>query len=364
MEKEKASANQVQGGHSQGNTPTTPTTPTTDSQAWTPFGAPEVRDSRRMQRQMEVGPHIKPGNPGTTSNSVPGTPEPPRSGRSGSPGRRGDYITQWAGKMQQQQKERGCLPGSEQEGEKDDRKGGNSGGRSLGPKIYPPPYEPPPPPPPSTSGGEQHPHYTTITSSSVLPRGPSFRQKSGPPPVATPSSPLLARFKSRPGDETGFVHGEKDRQGREERVGKETSPHLEQISGDKLNSASEVGSIPSSVESVNNASTIGSQNLHSPPTHPPPPLPSNGIHPSELAGGKLQTGPNHQSSLSNDDPDGVPMSVLRQHLQSSSHPQHVQSHFLSRLELMEHEMTDLQERLNVERVQYTQRLQDMGELCC
>jgi hypothetical protein len=359
MEKEKATSSQLQGTHPSGTHPpgthppgphsqgNVPAVPMGESRGVAPFGAPEMRDSRRSQRQMEVNPHIKPGN---HNNGVSGSSELQRSTRSGSPGRRGDYTTQWASKVQQQ-KERGALPGSEHEGDREERKsGGNSGGRSHGPKIYPPPYDPPPPPPQSTSGGEQHPHY----ASSILPRGPSFRQKGAPPTINAPSSPLLAGYRSKSTEDSGFPYGEKDRPTREERVGKETSPHPDTSPLDKTSTASEGGSLLSSVESV----ASSSQTLPSPSTHPHPTTPHqvNGVHTSEPKDSKSQVGSVHNSGVS-EETDSVPMSVLRQHLQSSSHPQHVQSHFLSRLELLEHELSDLQERLDIERVQYTHRLQ-------
>ena len=65
----------------------------------------------------------------------------------------------------------------------------------------------------------------------------------------------------------------------------------------------------------------------------------------------------HQEGLSNGNIDS---GVLRQPL--SSDPQHVQSQLLLRVEVMEKELAVVRERLDTERGQFVQKLQEMGEL--
>ena len=65
----------------------------------------------------------------------------------------------------------------------------------------------------------------------------------------------------------------------------------------------------------------------------------------------------HQEGLSNGNIDS---GVLRQPL--SSDPQYVQSQLLLRVEVMEKELAVVRERLDTERGQFVQKLQEMGEL--
>ena len=286
------------------------------------------------------------------------SPEPNYRGRSGSPGRSAEQRPNRA-----QQTQRNQVSGSEGREQSPpyttvrtpiptNPSGGSLSSENsswpLGePKTYPPPYEPPPPAPPSTSGGEQHPHHSSLPSTSLLPKGPSMRPKgSNGLGTSAQHSPLLAQH--RAGGEIGVTNGE--RQGREEKDTNEACTK-QYFTADK----SEVGSRE---EPVSNTGSNGY--THPPPSHPPPPLPKASDHPLPSEGHLAQ-----RQALRNGETDSgtgpTPLSVLSQHLQSSSSPHHVQSHFLSRLELMEHELAEVRERLDTERVQFLQKLQEIGK---
>ena len=98
---------------------------------------------------------------------------------------------------------------------------------------------------------------------------------------------------------------------------------------------------------------VGNGSMHHLPSQPNQPPPTGG-HPT------------HQGNLSNGKTDSgtatASLSILHQPLQSSSNPQLVQSEFLSRLELMEQELTDVRERLDTERDQFLQKLQEIGKM--
>lgn len=112
------------------------------------------------------------------------------------------------------------------------------------------------------------------------------------------------------------------------------------------------------------ASTIslGGAKTYPLPYHPtPPPTPPNSsakqLPPdrSHLSGGR----PAHQG-LSNGKADSG--ASIHQSLQSTSDPQLAQSQFLSRLELMERELSEVKERLDTEREQFVQKLLEISEL--
>lgn len=123
------------------------------------------------------------------------------------------------------------------------------------------------------------------------------------------------------------------------------------------------------------SSSLGGTKIYPLPYHPTPPPapPTSGArqHTHSSWGTSTQAKGNagqfvsaqreekHQEGLSNGKIDSD-AAVLRQPL--SSDPQHVQSHLLLRLEVMEKELAQVRERLDTEREQFLQKLQGMGEL--
>ena len=358
QEKEKASANTLTG---HGGSPDV-------EMRGRSFGTSETRESRRMAHRSFDGSFQSKLSGG--SSSVPASPEMSNRGRSSSPNRAGnnEYMNQWSSRHQHQHQSEHHQEPQHKEMEDNSKSGNSSEASSMGgQKVYPPPYDHPPPPPQSTSGGEQHPYI--MSPSPIPPRGVSFRQKG--PSMSAPSSPLVSNRRASASEEKGDSEKINESQFRGKLMGKEPSPQpsSNNSSLDHISNMSEAGS---SLDSNNAQSSTREEtptNSRSPPTRPPPPLPERGASHNQQKSfsgnhSKPETGggsAHHKHSLSQDETDtSAPMSVLRQHLLSSSHPQHIQSHFMSRLELLEHELTEVRERLDAERFQFTHKLQEHG----